>query len=337
MRRAGPRVRSRQPGETISASRTARNPQDGTRSGRDGAAAASVHGVMAPRDRYVLADRIGAGGMGTVWRAWDRQDRRWVAAKLLASYDEWCLQRFVREHHLRVRNRHVVQPTDVVAGGFTMDLVRGGSVAQLLARHGPLPEAYVRVVLEQVLEALVAVHARGVVHRDLKPGNLLLEPTGTGRPWVRVSDFGVAAVVGDARLTRVPGGIGTGGYMPPEQEAGAEPDPRQDLYAAGVVARQLLTGSVGSDAPAGPLGPLLARLTDPDPERRPPTAAAALAAVRDLGVPREASWPEVPDVLGDPPPPVSATRPVVATYALVAACFGGATLVGMLGGWLVVR
>jgi eukaryotic-like serine/threonine-protein kinase len=341
VRRAGPRVRSRQPGETISAASTPRNPQGGARAERDGAVAASVPEVMGRPDRYVLADRIGAGGMGTVWRAWDTIERRWVAAKLLASYDDQStcqsLQRFVREQHLRVRHRHVVQPTDLVEGGFTMDLVRGGSVEQLLARHGPLPDAYVRVVLEQVLEALVAVHASGVVHRDLKPGNLLLEPTGTGRPWVRVSDFGVAAVVGDARLTRAPGGIGTGGYMPPEQEAGAEPDPRQDLYAAGVVAHQLLTGSVGSDAPAGPLGPLLACLTDPDPERRPPTAAAALAALRDLGVPRQATWPEVPDVLGDPPPPVSATRPVVATYARVAACFGGAALVGMLAGWLVVR
>ena len=79
-----------------------------------------------------------------------------------------------------------------------MDLVRGGSVEQLLARHGPLPDAFVRVVLEQTLEALVAVHAAGVVHRDVKPGNLLLEPTGTGRPWVRLGDFGVAVVAGDA-------------------------------------------------------------------------------------------------------------------------------------------
>ena len=202
-------------------------------------------------DRYLLADRIGVGGMGTVWRAWDTTERRWVAAKLLASYDEWSLQRFVREQHLRVRHRHVVQPTDLLAGGFTMELIRGGSVDQLLARHGPLPDGFVRVVLEQTLEALVAVHASGVVHRDLKPGNLLLEPTGTGRPWVRVSDFGVAAVAGDERLTRVPGGVGTGGYMPPEQADGAEPDPRQDLYAAGVVARQLLDGQAARPGTAG--------------------------------------------------------------------------------------
>jgi len=133
---------------------------------------------MGTSDRYLLADQIGAGGMGAVWRAWDRREGRWVAAKLLARYDAASLQRFVREQRLRVRHRHVVQPTGWVdaaddAGDqighvlFTMDLVRGGSLDQLLARHGPLLDSYVRVLLEQILEALVAVHASGVVLRDL--------------------------------------------------------------------------------------------------------------------------------------------------------------------------
>jgi serine/threonine-protein kinase len=285
-------------------------------------------------DRYLFADRIGAGGMGSVWRAWDRQQRRWVAVKLLDRYDAGSLQRFVREQELRVRHRHVVQPTGLVDGGFVMDLVHGGSVEQLLRRHGPLPDAFVHVLLEQTLEALVAVHARGVVHRDLKPGNLLLEPTGTGRPWVRVSDFGIAAVVGDPRLTRVPGGVGTGGYMAPEQAAGAAPDPRQDLYAAGVVARHLLTGSPTERTVTGPLGPLLVRLTDDDPARRPPSAAAALTALRDLDLPCDQAWPEVSDLLGDPPAP---ERVVPSYVALVAACFGGAALLGGLLGWVLVR
>ena len=177
-----------------------------------------------------------------------------------------------------------------VAGGtlFTMDLVRGGNLEQLLARHGPLPDAYVRVVLEQVLEALVAVHAAGVVHRDVKPGNLLLEPTGTGRPWVRLGDFGIAVVAGDPRLTRAPGGVGTGGYMAPEQAAGAAPDPRQDLYAAGVVATQLLTGrppgAAAPDSRPGPAaGPAHRSRPGPSPGQRrgrPGPAARARRAGR---------------------------------------------------------
>ncbi len=301
---------------------------------------------MGPPDRYLLTDRIGAGGMGTVWRAWDCQERRWVAAKLLVSYDAGSLQRFVREQELRVRHRHIVRPTGLLDGGFTMDLVRGGSVEQLLARHGPLPDSFVRVVLEQTLEALVAVHASGVVHRDLKPGNLLLEPTGTGRPWVRISDFGVAAVAGDERLTRVTGGVGTGGYMPPEQAAGARPDPRQDLYAAGVVAHRLLTGRRPDQGAAvtGDLAQLLARLTDPDPDGRPDSAAAAVHELRIIGVPPDAPWqhepgpPDVVDLLGDPRPPVTRRRPTLPAYAgAVLLCFAGSALMGVLASWFVLR
>ena len=304
---------------------------------------------MRTGSRYLLTDQVGAGGMGTVWRAWDRRERRWVAAKLLGRYDAASLERFVRERALRVRHRHVVQPTDCAGRGpggrdtlFTMDLVRGGNLEQLLARHGPLPDAYVRVLLEQVLEALVAVHAAGVVHRDVKPGNLLLEPTGTGRPWVRLGDFGIAVVAGDPRLTRAPGGVGTGGYMAPEQAAGAAPDPRQDLYAAGVVATQLLTGRPpGGTAPDSRLGRLLVRLTDPDPDRRPASAAAALARLRALGVPAGAPWqtdprpPDVVDLVGDSRPPDGRAWPAYGWA--VPAVFGAAGLTGGLASWVVMR
>ena len=291
---------------------------------------------MFPRRRYLLADQVGAGGMGTVWRAWDRHERRWVAAKLARPDDDASLQRFARERALRVRHRHVVQPTgrdDL----FTMDLVRGGDLEQLLARHGPLPDSYVRVVLDQVLEALVAVHAAGLVHRDVKPGNLLLEPTGTGRPWVRLGDFGIAVASGDPRLTRAPGGVGTGGYMPPEQLAGAPPDPRQDVYAAGVVATQLLTARPpGGPAPDTPLGLLLTSFTHPDPGRRPATAAAALDRLRALGVPAGAPWqadPDPPDVCA-----LYADPPARTPYAWgVLAVFAAAGLVGGLASWVLLR
>lgn len=266
--------------------------------------------------RYVLIDQIGAGGMGSVWRAWDLRRRVFVAAKVLGQHDSALLLRFVREQSVRIQHPHVVAPGGWAAEDhvvvISMDLVRGGSVATLLGDHGPLPEDYVAVLLDQTLQALDAVHRAGVVHRDVKPANLLLEPTGTGRPHLRLGDFGVAALAEDVRLTRVPVAIGTEGYMAPEQARSAPPDPRQDLYAAGVVAVQLLTGLPPREqrgVPPGRLQGLVRWLTEPDPERRPPSAAAALTELRRLGVPPGAPWqqesepPEVFDQLGEVPVP----------------------------------
>ena len=228
--------------------------------------------------------------MGAVWRAHDRRTGREVAVKVLARHDAGLLLRFVHEQSVRIRHPHVLAPIgwaaedDVVV--LVMQLVRGGSVHDLLADHGRLPDPFVRILLDQLLHGLQAVHAAGVVHRDLKPANLLLEATGAGRPHLRVADFGVAATAAEARLTQPGTPVGTDGYLPPEQLAGAPPDPRQDLYAAGRLACEMLTGVRAADqAPSGPLAPLLHALTDPDPCRRTPTAAAAAAHLRRLGVP----------------------------------------------------
>ena len=116
-----------------------------------------------------------------------------------------------------------------------------------------------------------------------------------------MADFGVAATLAEQRLASAPGPVGTDGYLPPERLAGTPPDPRQDLYAAGRVATELLTGVRASDrTPTGPLGPLLHALTEPDPERRTATASAALAHLRALGVPTgdpAPGGPFVPDRL----------------------------------------
>ncbi len=250
--------------------------------------------------RYRLTDRIGVGGMGAVWRARDLRTGDWVAAKVLARHDAALLLRFVHEQSVRVRHRHVLAPIGWAAEDevvvIVMDLVRGGTLHDLLADHGALPEPYVRVLLDQLLQGLEAVHSAGVVHRDLKPANLLLDATGRARPRLRVADFGVAATPAEQRLTSGPGPLGTDGYLAPERLAGAPPHPGQDLYAAGRVAAELLTGvRAGDGTPSGPLGPLVHALTEPDPDRRTPTAAAALAHLRALGVPGG-----VPD--GDPAP-----------------------------------
>jgi serine/threonine-protein kinase len=266
-----------------------------------------VHQVVA--GRFQLIEPIGEGATGTVWRARDRRRRRSVAIKVLSRHGADDVLGFVREQTFRVAHPHVVAPDgwagddDVVV--LSMDLVRGGTADRLLARHGALPEDYVAVLLDQLLQALDAVHRAGAVHRDVKPVNLLLEPTGTGRPHLRLGDFGVATTIGGPDLT---GAVGTDGYVAPEQAAGAPPEPRQDLFGAGVTAAELLTGRLPistDDLPRGRLRPLLRTLAAPDPEARPASAAAALARLRQYGVPAGSPWlrrphpPDVPDLYAD--------------------------------------
>jgi serine/threonine-protein kinase len=273
--------------------------------------------VEAFAGRYRLIDLIGTGGMGSVWRAWDLRRSAYVAAKVLGQHDAVTLLRFVREQSLRIEHPHLVAPHGWAADDdkvvFAMDLVRGGPVATLLGDHGPLPPSYVAVLLDQLLHGLSAVHAAGVVHRDVKPANLLLDVTGTGRPHLRLSDFGVAGLLDEPRMTRHSTVLGTPGYLAPEQLAGADPDPRQDLYAVGVVAAELLTGErPGADGkvPAvdGPLADFIRRSTASDPSDRPDSATTAgrlLAATGVFPPAGTAPWtadPDSPEVFDQLPP-----------------------------------
>ncbi len=257
--------------------------------------------------RYVLLDQIGAGGMGSVWRARDERTGCQVAVKVLGVHSSALLARFVREQAVRVRHPHVVAPhgwaaeDDLVV--LAMELVAGGSVADLLREHGALDAGTVALLVEQLRLGLAAVHGAGLVHRDVKPANLLLEATGDDAPHLRLGDFGVAAPIADRRFTTVPGAIGTDGYMAPEQARGALPEPTQDLYAVGRVALELITGlppARQGAIPSHPLRPLVERLLVPDPEHRLATAEAALRVLRRLAVP-EPDPPPVPDRLGPPP------------------------------------
>ncbi|MEU4110215.1 serine/threonine-protein kinase [Streptomyces sp. NPDC027717] len=256
--------------------------------------------------RYELADPIGRGGVGAVWRAWDHRRRRYVAAKVLQQRDAHTLLRFVREQALRIDHPHVLAPASWAADDdqvmFTMDLVAGGSLVHLINDYGPLPPVFVCTLLDQLLSGLSAVHAEGVVHRDIKPANVLLEATGTGRPRLRLSDFGIAMRFGEPRLTETNLVVGTPGYLAPEQLLGAEPDFPGDLFAVGLVALYLLEGAKpdGKEivryflehgtpgAPARvpePLWQVIATLLQPDPAARFRTATGArkaLAAAREL-------------------------------------------------------
>jgi len=250
--------------------------------------------------RYELVDPIGRGGVGAVWRAWDARRRRYVAAKVLQQSDAHTLLRFVREQALRIDHPHVLAPASWAADDdkvlFTMDLVHGGSLAHLIGDYGPLPPRFVCLLLDQLLAGLTAVHAEGVVHRDIKPANILLEATGTGRPHLRLSDFGIAMRKGEPRLTEANLVVGTPGYFAPEQLQGAEPDFPADLFAVGLVALYLVTGTKPDadalvqhftrhgipNAPEGvpePLWQVLASLVHPDPEARFRTATGARKAI----------------------------------------------------------
>lgn len=249
--------------------------------------------------RYELVDPLGDGGMGSVWRTWDHRDRRYVAAKVLRQADASSLLRFVREQSYRISHPHVVTPLGWAGEDervlFTMPIVRGGSVATLLGDFGALPPTWVAVLLDQLLDALAAVHAAGVVHRDVKPANLLLEPTGRGRPHLRLSDFGIAAPVDAPRLTRASAVVGTPGYFAPEQLRGSSPHPAQDLYAVGVVSAEMLTGTapvgeVNVGATSLPqvtpssLWQLLGELAHPQPEMRPESAGEARKRLSATGL-----------------------------------------------------
>ncbi|MFF8843464.1 protein kinase [Streptomyces sp. NPDC015127] len=278
--------------------------------------------------RYELIDPIGRGGVGAVWRAWDHRRRRYVAAKVLQQSDAHTLLRFVREQALRIDHPHVLAPASWAADDdkvlFTMDLVSGGSLAHVIGDYGPLPPRFVCTLLDQLLSGLAAVHAEGVVHRDIKPANILMEATGTGRPHLRVSDFGISMRKGEPRLTETNYVVGTPGYFAPEQMMGAEPDFPADLFAVGLVGLYLLQGRKPDSqalvehfanhgtpgAPQGipePLWQVLAGLLQPDPQARFRTATGARkalsAAVEMLPEPAADEEPvEIFDQLGPLPP-----------------------------------
>ncbi|MER6167441.1 serine/threonine-protein kinase [Streptomyces violaceorubidus] len=277
--------------------------------------------------RYELVDPIGRGGVGAVWRAWDHRRRRYVAAKVLQQRDAHALLRFVREQALRIDHPHVLAPASWAADDdqvlFTMDLVTGGSLVHLVGDYGPLPPEFVCTLLDQLLSGLAAVHGEGVVHRDIKPANLLLEATGTGRPRLRLSDFGIAMRLGEPRLTETNLVVGTPGYLAPEQMMGAEPDFPADLFAVGLVALYLLEGAKPDAkalvqhfaehgtplAPRGipePLWQVVATLLQPDPSARFRTATGArkalAAAVELLPEPGpDDELIEIFDQVGPPP------------------------------------
>ncbi|WP_284548465.1 serine/threonine-protein kinase [Aestuariimicrobium sp. T2.26MG-19.2B] len=260
--------------------------------------------------RYELVDPLASGGSGVVWRVWDLRESTFRAAKVLKQSDSASLLRFMRETGWRISHPHVVTPLGWVGEDdrmmFTMPLVRGGSVSGLLKRRGPLPPGFAAAVTDQLLDALEKVHAQGLVHRDVKPANLLLNPVSAHQtPEAMLTDFGIAAPVGEPRMTRVTDVIGTPGYMSPEAAVGVDPEPKQDLYSVGVVLLEMLTGQrppqtgkpvVPTAAERVPLGRFIARLLA-DEDTRIATATEARTALAEIDLPTQRQGVEVPDLI----------------------------------------
>jgi serine/threonine-protein kinase len=213
---------------------------------------------MSPVDiaeRYRLEGRLGFGGMSTVHRAIDLRLERQVAVKLLAEHladDPTFVSRFQREAQAAARLVHpnIVQVFDSGQDPSTgqyfivMEYIEGNSCAEILRDDGWVEVAEAISIIDQACEGLHYAHRHGVVHRDVKPGNLLRAREGE----VKLADFGIAKATEQSSITQVGSVLGTAAYLAPEQARGEEAGPRADLYALGVVTYQLISGRLPYEA-----------------------------------------------------------------------------------------
>jgi serine/threonine-protein kinase len=284
-------------------------------------------------DRYLLVERIAVGGMGEVWRAHDQLLDRDVAVKVLKeeyAADPTFLHRFRGEakHTASLSHPGIASVFDYGEIGdvayLVMELVASEPLSAVIAKDAPMDPAVVLDVLAQSALALQAAHDAGVVHRDVKPGNLLVRPDGV----VKVTDFGIARAVDAAPVTQTGLLVGTAAYLSPEQAAGRAATPASDIYSLGVVGYECLTGTrpfradsaigvamahVNTAPPPLPdtvppvVGDFIMRALEKDPARRQPSAGdfgrTALALAAQL---RQPVSPTETAVMTSPPVPVPA-------------------------------
>ncbi|GAA3501559.1 hypothetical protein GCM10019016_086660 [Streptomyces prasinosporus] len=335
--------------------------------------------------RYLLVRRLGAGGMGHVWLAHDRRLACEVALKEIVFRDpaEHGRERETRVARARAEARHaavlrghphVVTVHDVLEHEglpwIVMEYVAGAvDLRERVARSGPLAPAECARIGLAVLDALTAGHERGVMHRDVKPANILLAPDRTGSPYGRVllTDYGVSVRpdTGETRYTMASALVGTAGYLAPERVTGGPPTPAADLFSLGCTLYHGVEGrgpfaresplasitAVVTEDPrppvrAGALEPVLRGLLDKDPDRR--TAARAVEAeLARIVTPRSEAYERARTDLGSPSPwevparpaggggsrgPAAGTRRRPRPHALRAVLAGGLGLVLALGG-----
>jgi hypothetical protein len=230
--------------------------------------------------RYRLEGRLGFGGMSTVHLALDLRLERQVAVKLLAEHlaeDPTFVSRFQREAQAAARLVHpnVVQVfdsgQDETTGQYfiVMEYIEGSSCAEILRDDGWVEVQEAISIIEQACEGLHYAHRHGVVHRDVKPGNLLRAREGE----VKLADFGIAKATEQSSITQVGSVLGTAAYLAPEQARGEEAGPSADLYALGVVTYQLISGRLPYEAAS------LTELALKQQQEEPPTLDTLVAAV----------------------------------------------------------
>jgi eukaryotic-like serine/threonine-protein kinase len=333
-------------------------------------------------NRYRLEEQIGVGAMGVVWRATDELLNRPVAVKELlavtpsadAAEVEESRQRILREGRIgaRLQHAHVISMFDVVVHEdrpwLVMEYLPSDSLATVVREKGPLLPVRVAAIGRDVADGLAAAHAAGVVHRDVKPGNVLIGTDGR----VKLTDFGVSRAVDDVQLTRTGLIAGTPAFLAPEIAQGRTPTAASDVFALGATLYAAVEGTppfglddnayallhkVATETPhapehAGPLTPVLLRLLAVDPAARPsasqardlltavaagetvpaapsPTGTAVIGAVRPSG---PSTRPDlVPSAA--PAPPRRRRAPVlVGAVVAVLAIGGGATAIALSGG-----
>ncbi|MPZ25378.1 MAG: protein kinase [Micromonosporaceae bacterium] len=286
-------------------------------------------------DRYRLDERVGGGGMGEVWRATDQVLERTVAVKVMRPElleEPGFAERFLVEARTMatIRHRGVVgvhdYRSDASDAFLVMEYVDGEALSRRLHRLGRLDPALTMELVAQAADALQAAHDRGVVHRDIKPGNLLV----TSDDQLVLTDFGIARSAASTPLTATGAVIGTPSYLAPEQVLGQPATARSDLYSLGVVAYECLAGRRPFDG-ENPFDIAMKRLREPpptlaagaspavlavveralaaDPEQRWPSAAELAAAARRALVPGSSSPPARP---GSPDPPARPDSPAFA-------------------------
>jgi serine/threonine-protein kinase len=266
--------------------------------------------------RYKLTSRIAAGGMGEVWAGIDQVLGRNVAIKVLRrgyAEDPTFLERFKAEARHTAALSHagiaaVFDFSDGSAAGpggdsaapyIVMELINGEPLSAVIAREGPMPPDRVFDIIGQAAHALQTAHDGGVIHRDVKPGNILLMPNGT----VKITDFGISRATNSVPLTQTGTIMGTADYISPEQASGQSVTPASDIYSLGVVAYECLSGRrpfsgdtpvsvalaqvreqppvLGPEVP-GAVSALVMRMLAKDPAQRPTSAGELAEEARAL-------------------------------------------------------